>query len=411
MAKQLVFLFWFVSFGAFASDHVDGEITIDNPVADISDVYAFMSPEKEGHLVLVLNSYPFVGRSGHFSDRLQYSLVVKPVNIVKEGGEAKFDLADEEYRFDCLFNTPHDNKPHTMACSTTREGHAELAETKRVTTVVGDEQGSNASGIKAFAGKRRDPFIFDLDWVSSIIFENCIPPANASNNIQNVNVLSIVLEVDVNSVFGEGSGPLFAVSGQISERDGELKVIDRAARPELSNLYLATEKGQQDLRPLYNAENAFALNAQNKALYIERLQKNIRYYDALDGVMDWPTEWVPVLADILVNDYLVIDTSKSFSTGGYFDIERSMFNSKAHTRSGGRVPGERVINQLVSYLINGGHGPAIVDGIAAESLPSKVFPYLGKPSGGVISFFKSIFAPSFTSRVALKERVTKDQCQ
>ena len=41
------------------SDHISGPRALAEPIADITDVYAFPSPERPGHLVLVLNTLPF----------------------------------------------------------------------------------------------------------------------------------------------------------------------------------------------------------------------------------------------------------------------------------------------------------------------------------------------------------------
>ena len=41
------------------SDHISGPRALAEPVADITDVYAFPSPERPGHLVVVMNTLPF----------------------------------------------------------------------------------------------------------------------------------------------------------------------------------------------------------------------------------------------------------------------------------------------------------------------------------------------------------------
>ena len=41
------------------SDHISGPRALANPIADITDVYAFPSPERPGRLVLVMNTLPF----------------------------------------------------------------------------------------------------------------------------------------------------------------------------------------------------------------------------------------------------------------------------------------------------------------------------------------------------------------
>ena len=41
------------------SDHISGPRALAEPIADITDVYAFPSPQDPQHLVLVLNTLPF----------------------------------------------------------------------------------------------------------------------------------------------------------------------------------------------------------------------------------------------------------------------------------------------------------------------------------------------------------------
>ncbi|WP_422278733.1 DUF4331 family protein, partial [Trebonia sp.] len=41
------------------SHHISGPRAVAEPIADITDLYAFPSPEHPGRLVLVLNTLPF----------------------------------------------------------------------------------------------------------------------------------------------------------------------------------------------------------------------------------------------------------------------------------------------------------------------------------------------------------------
>jgi hypothetical protein len=54
------------------SDHISGPRALADPIADITDVYAFPSPERPGHLVLVVNTLPFAQPSDALSDGLVY---------------------------------------------------------------------------------------------------------------------------------------------------------------------------------------------------------------------------------------------------------------------------------------------------------------------------------------------------
>ena len=60
------------------SDHISGPRALADPIADITDVYAFPSPERPDKLVLVLNTLPFAKPSDAFSDGLVYRLRLRP---------------------------------------------------------------------------------------------------------------------------------------------------------------------------------------------------------------------------------------------------------------------------------------------------------------------------------------------
>jgi len=53
------------------SDHFSGPRAIAGPAGDICDLYAFPSPERSGHLVLVLNVLPKATSDSHFSEAIE----------------------------------------------------------------------------------------------------------------------------------------------------------------------------------------------------------------------------------------------------------------------------------------------------------------------------------------------------
>ncbi|ODS22925.1 hypothetical protein AB835_11530 [Candidatus Endobugula sertula] len=262
---------------------------------------------------------------------------------------------------------------------------------------------SENAAIKLFAGKRKDPFIFDADWFSKTVFDYCIDTAKGSNNMKYLNVLSIVLEVNSAEFSNtEGTG-LLAIAGQITQREAPFKILDRVGRPEISNGHLVTQVGHQDLRDIYNEEKTFTLNPEHEARYRKRLQDNIRYYDSLDGNQDWTTPWEQSLINILINDYLVVDTTKPFNQHGYFEIENSLLRNQPNTRSGGRAPGDRAISTLMTTLINGGHGRAISDGIPFNNIATS-FPYLANPNKAIIASIINTVAPHVIKPISLRKR-------
>ena len=61
------------------SHHISGPRAAAEPIADITDLYAFPSPEDPGRLVLVLNTLPFAPPSAVFSDGLIYRFRLRPL--------------------------------------------------------------------------------------------------------------------------------------------------------------------------------------------------------------------------------------------------------------------------------------------------------------------------------------------
>ena len=62
------------------SDHISGPRALADPIADITDVYAFPSPEQADRLVLVVNTLPMAKPSDLFSEGLLYRFRLRPLN-------------------------------------------------------------------------------------------------------------------------------------------------------------------------------------------------------------------------------------------------------------------------------------------------------------------------------------------
>ena len=89
------------------SDHISGPRALADPIADITDVYAFPSPERPGHLVLVMNTLPFAKPSNPLSDGLLYRFRLRPLTATAPGDQAPFAAGDEEFVFDIVFSHAH----------------------------------------------------------------------------------------------------------------------------------------------------------------------------------------------------------------------------------------------------------------------------------------------------------------
>src|SRR5882672_2418479 len=97
------------------SDHVDGPRSIGDPPADITDLFAFTSPENPARTVLAMCVFPAAGESAIFSNVIDHSIVVRRVTVAGVGNAAKFQPADEETRFTFRFDVrKHDTSGNTM---------------------------------------------------------------------------------------------------------------------------------------------------------------------------------------------------------------------------------------------------------------------------------------------------------
>src|SRR5436305_7879888 len=123
------------------SDHISGPRALAQPIADITDVYAFPSPERPGHLVLVQNTLPFAPPTALFSDGLVYRFRLRPLTAAGPGDAAPFAVVEEEFVFDCVFSDPAagDGARGQEGVCTTPAGDT-------VTFQVDDEEGGSGTG-------------------------------------------------------------------------------------------------------------------------------------------------------------------------------------------------------------------------------------------------------------------------
>ena len=87
------------------------------------------------------------------------------------------------------------------------------------------------------------------------------------------------------------------------------------------------------------------------------------------------------MTELLLADFLVVDTSKPFSDGGFLEIERAVLAGRPHTTAGGRSPDDDIVDVLYTLLVGGLDGPRISDGVDRPTQPaSRSFPYLNPPN-------------------------------
>jgi hypothetical protein len=143
-----------------AADHGDGPITSNNQSSDIADVFAFLDPNDNSKVVLIMTQRGFIASGenanfGIFDQFLQYRLELETTGDAKPdqfinitfspvAGPGGPQTATVELPGNRIFTAP-----------TTRSSTAATAPTQVVTTDPG-------TGVAFFAGLVDDPFFFDI---------------------------------------------------------------------------------------------------------------------------------------------------------------------------------------------------------------------------------------------------------
>ncbi len=366
------------------SDHISGPRALADPIADITDFYAFPSPDRPGHLVLIQNTLPFAPPSAIFSDGLVYRFRIRPVTSITTD-PAPFAIGADEFVFDCVFSAPTGSNgaepfEQTGTCTTP------TGET--IAFQVNDEMGGAAHGVRVFAGPRWDPFFMDAPSALKTIATRQLAFTHpGAIYLDGKNVLSLVIEIDCARLLG-GTGVLAVITETMT--NGKFKVrIERVGRPEVKNLLLApkqfdTVNRDLEIRDLYNMENAFHLAEAYQGAYRARLNANLAFWDSLDGKSDWQSNGSDShpLTEVVLADYLVVDVSKPYAeTGTFLEIERAARERRDHRTCGGRAPNDDVMDTMFTLLVNADQGPRISDGVDGATRPASLtFPYLASPN-------------------------------
>src|ERR1043165_5485039 len=121
------------------SDHVDGPRQIGDPAADITDLFAFTSPQDPARTVLAMCVFPSAGENAIFSNVIDHTIAVRRVTVAGVGNAASFQPADEEIRFTFRFDTlQHEKSGHVF-----QRGVCALPGGRELSLTVNDDKGTS----------------------------------------------------------------------------------------------------------------------------------------------------------------------------------------------------------------------------------------------------------------------------
>ena len=365
------------------SDHISGPRALAEPIADITDVFAFPSPERPGHLVMVMNTLPFAQPTDTLSEGLIYRFRLRPLSAAQTRNGAPFIADSREFVFDCVFSAPMTNE----SGQTVQDGFCTTPAGETVPFRVNDENPDTVQGVRVFAGTRWDPFMMDAPAALKTIATGKLAFTDpGAIYLDGKSVLSLVVEVDTALL---GGAELVGLVAETLTR-GKFNVrIERVGRPEVKNMMLGPKQHDQvnrdlEIRDIYNTEDAFNLGESYPGAYRARLNANLAYWDGIDGKTDWApnANGDHPLTDLIMADYLIVDLTKPYQeTGSFLEIELAAMRGTGHETCGGRALNDDVMDTIFTQLINAGTGPVIRDGVDAATRPgSHIFPYLAEPN-------------------------------
>ena len=359
------------------SDHFSGPAVMGDPSVDITDFYAFPSPERPGNLVLIMDVFPMANSQSFFSDVLTHRFRLRP--LTRSGSDITHGAV--EYTIDVSFNDVPEG-------SSVQKGTIVTSDGPKASFVVGEP--FEQDGMRVFAGLVSDPFFMDVEAALRTDMSGKLSFNTAANTVHFRDVLSIVVEVPFAPIVERFDGVTLvgAIAENVVTRRGKPIRIERLGRPEIKNFVLANPmrdprtKGVE-LRDLYNREDAFALSKEYRPLYESRLDANLTFFDGLDGETAWPlgSDGRHPLRDLLIGDFLILDLAQAFAPGNFLEIDRSLVTNQPHKSSGGRWLDDDILDEMLTLFVNGGRGERYGDGVDAPSKPASLsFPYVREPN-------------------------------
>jgi Polyketide cyclase / dehydrase and lipid transport/Domain of unknown function (DUF4331) len=360
------------------SDHVDGPRSIGEPTADVTDLFAFTSPEDPAHTVLAMCVFPSAGESAVFSNVIDHGIVVRRVTVAGLGHAARFQPADDEIRFTFRFDVLNRDATGKVI----QRGVCTLPGGRKLSLTVNDEKGglTPEGDVRVFAGLRSDPFY--LAWDIGKL-------KKLPNLLQHDNVLCMVVDLDTRRVLDPAKGSLFGAIAEtvpIPQPPTPLGYpaprIDWVGRPEQTNMRFNNPAmaGVVDLRDLWNQQTPFAIPKAFQPVFLQRLKDSFAVWDGLDGKADWTPEALTANANVFLDDFLLFDVAKPITDESHLEIEKSTIGGRSYQTGGGRTVDANSIDILLTWLVNHDREFLLGGATGATKPGIKVFPYFATPN-------------------------------
>lgn len=265
MKKSLVLLAALVAASVFmggvrASSHREAPLISGDPLADNTDLYAFVSPNDASKVTLIANFIPLEAPYGgpnfyRFDDTALYEIMIDNNGDAVEDVTFQFRFRTEvRYPNTFLYNIgtinaidsanwnvrqfysvtrvdgPRRRGPGSVLATDvpTPPVNVGFRSTPNYETLAAQAVRQLADGVQVFAGQRDDPFFVDLNVFDLL----AVPPADQDNqdSLAGFNVHTIAIEVPMAALTPNGLPPASA-----SDPNAIIGVWSTASRPSVTN--------------------------------------------------------------------------------------------------------------------------------------------------------------------------------
>ena len=382
---------WAASLACAASDHLDTRTVVDDPRADIGDLYAWTSSDgKRLNLVMTIVGHSFsreLSYAFHVDSGARFGHTTSSTSIVcrfPAATKAECDVGDaDRVRGDA-------NKP---AGIDGREGRFRVFAGLRDDPFFNNVKGARDAYQVAAAGLKRG---VATDAAKCPAFDEATSKAlldkwrhtdggPAQNFLDGWTPASLVVSVDLDAI--DDGGRMLAVWATTSTARRQL---DRMGRPLTGNALLAPLAADEVSDALKEQYNAGA--RAEWAKLVPAIQETLGLYDGFDGVCGnqlladrsaQPALRYRAMAELLADDRLWVNgTSRACKQ--FFAVELAHLDGKAALRDdcGGRTPTQDAVDVYRSLLANG-TTTGVDDGVDRDEHEHSAteFPFLAAPPG------------------------------
>jgi len=223
-----------------AADHSEAPGTKADPAADIADLYAWHSGDKLNTILTFAGlQQPKDNQKGTYDKNVIYT-----INIDNDG-----DLI-ADIKIESRFKGKKGK---------TKIQVKNLPGTDRLTGSV--DQILKKNGNQVFAGLVDDPFFFDFEGFGNTLATGAIAFDSKRDSFAGTNITAIVLQMDLRSVQGDGSGSLniWATTSRKVKINGERELlqIDRIGMPAVATAVITSKDQYNQANPQQDAAGVF----------------------------------------------------------------------------------------------------------------------------------------------------------